>query len=139
VSFLGWQSDEAVRRHYREARLLVFPGVEDFGMVPVEAMACGLPVVAFGEGGVLETVSEPEHGVFFHEPTPAALANAVERALQLPFDPERCDRTHCASRATPSAAAWPTSSRPRCATSIVTRPTSMLSRHDRIARRSAES
>src|SRR5262249_47367896 len=71
VRFLGWQSDEAVRRHYREARLLIFPGIEDFGMVPVEAMACGLPVVAFGEGGVLETVTEQEHGVFFHEPTSA--------------------------------------------------------------------
>jgi glycosyltransferase involved in cell wall biosynthesis len=87
VTFLGWQSDELLRRYYSEARLLVFPGVEDFGIVPVEAMACGLPVVAFGAGGALETVQEPATGVFFHEPEPAALRAAIERALALSFEP----------------------------------------------------
>jgi glycosyltransferase involved in cell wall biosynthesis len=88
ASFLGWQQDEILRRYYSESKLLVFPGVEDFGMVPVEAMACGLPVVAFGQGGALESVEEPQTGVFFHEPKAASLAEAVRRALELPFDPQ---------------------------------------------------
>ncbi len=89
VDFKGWQSDETVRKYYSEARLLVFPGCEDFGMVPVEAMACGLPVVALARGGALETVREPETGIFFSEPTASALANAVTRAARMSFDGEK--------------------------------------------------
>jgi glycosyltransferase involved in cell wall biosynthesis len=56
VEFLGWQSDAVVRDAYSGCRAVVFPGEEDFGIVPVEAMASGKPVIAYGRGGVLETV-----------------------------------------------------------------------------------
>ncbi len=56
VEFLGWQPDDVVRDHYARCRALLFPGEEDFGIVPLEAMACGKPVIAFGRGGALETV-----------------------------------------------------------------------------------
>ena len=87
VEFLGRRSDEELRRLYASCRALVFPGVEDFGIVPVEAQACGRPVVARAAGGALETVvgldssasSREPTGLFFEEPTPEALANAVLR------------------------------------------------------------
>ena len=56
VTFLGYQPDEAVRDHLRRCRALIFPGEEDFGIVPVEAQACGTPVIAFARGGAMETV-----------------------------------------------------------------------------------
>jgi glycosyltransferase involved in cell wall biosynthesis len=81
ITFLGWQSDEAIRHHLRLAKALLFPGEEDFGIVPVEAQACGCPVIAFGRGGATETiraVGEPT-GVFFEEQTVDAVAEAIER------------------------------------------------------------
>ena len=84
IAFLGWQSDAAIRDHLRRAKALLFPGEEDFGIVPVEAQACGCPVIAFGRGGAVETVrplgevNEPT-GVFFDEQTPEALIAAIER------------------------------------------------------------
>jgi len=86
VSLLGWQSDEVVREHYRRCRAVVFPGEEDFGLVPLEAMACGAPVIAYGAGGALETVldadaSDPAGptGLLYTPQTPEALASAVRR------------------------------------------------------------
>lgn len=82
--FLGWQPDEAVRDHLRRCRALLFPGEEDFGIVPVEANACGTPVIAFGRGGATETIvplhqgaAEPT-GVWFDEQTPECLAASLE-------------------------------------------------------------
>ena len=69
IEFLGWQSDESLAKLYAGCRALIFPGVEDFGIVPLEAMASGKPVVAFGEGGALETVvadGVSPTGVFFY-------------------------------------------------------------------------
>ena len=80
IEFLGWRDDAAVREHYRRCRLLVFPGEEDFGIVPLEAQACGKPVVAFGRGGALETVRAGETGVFFGAQSEAGLLGAVEEA-----------------------------------------------------------
>jgi len=84
VRFLGWQPDEVIRDHLRRCRALLFPGEEDFGIVPVEAQACGTPVIAFASGGATETVvplgdrAEPT-GVWFDEQTPGCLADAIER------------------------------------------------------------
>lgn len=86
VEFLGWRSDEQIRDLYRRCRFLVFPGEEDFGIVPVEAQACGRPVIAFARGGVLESVRENTTGVFFKEQTDQALLAAIEDASARPWD-----------------------------------------------------
>jgi glycosyltransferase involved in cell wall biosynthesis len=84
VAFLGWQPDEVIRDHLRRARALLFPGEEDFGIVPLEAQACGCPVVALGRGGATETVrplgeaADPT-GVFFTEQTVGAVIDAIGR------------------------------------------------------------
>lgn len=79
VEFLGWQPDEIVVDLYRRARAVIFPSEDDFGLVPLEAMACGTPVVAYAGGGALETVVEGETGLFFHEPTAEALLEALRQ------------------------------------------------------------
>ncbi|MBL8826521.1 MAG: glycosyltransferase [Planctomycetaceae bacterium] len=83
VQFLGWQSDEVIRDHLRRCRALLFPGHEDFGIVPVEAQACGAPVIALAQGGATETVlpaSETAHGsgVLYEQPTIAGLSDALD-------------------------------------------------------------
>lgn len=85
TEFLGWRSNEEIRELYRACRLLVFPGEEDFGIVPLEAQACGRPVVAYGRGGALETILDGRTGVFFTEQSESALLAAVERAAALPW------------------------------------------------------
>jgi len=94
VKCIGWQSSETLRGYYRGCKALIFPGEEDFGIVPLEAQACGKPVIAFAKGGVLETVcgiypysestsemrlKQPEKptGVFFTEQTMESLIEAV--------------------------------------------------------------
>jgi glycosyltransferase involved in cell wall biosynthesis len=89
VEFLGRLSDEAVRDEYRRALAVVLPGEEDFGIVPVEAQACGRPVVALGRGGALETVIDGENGVLFAEPDAGSLAEALERVARQQFDSAR--------------------------------------------------
>ena len=79
VDFLGEVSDEKLRELYRRCRALIFPGLEDFGMVPVEAQACGRPVICYGAGGALETVIDGVTGVHFRPRTPEAILAAVER------------------------------------------------------------
>jgi glycosyltransferase involved in cell wall biosynthesis len=78
IEFLGRLSDEEVREHYRKCKAFLFPGEEDFGITPVEAQACGRPVIAYGKGGTLETVIDDQTGVFFREQTVEALINAVK-------------------------------------------------------------
>ncbi len=80
VHFLGRVSDAELRGYYRRARVLLFPQVEDFGIVAAEALACGLPVVARRAGGALDIVTEGVTGAFFDEPTPDALLEAIGRA-----------------------------------------------------------
>jgi glycosyltransferase involved in cell wall biosynthesis len=89
IRFLGRVSDAEVRERLAACRGLIWPGEEDFGMVPVEAMAAGRPVVAYRAGGVLETVEEGVTGVFFDPQTPEALAAAVLRAEQVRWDAAR--------------------------------------------------
>ena len=88
IEFLGWQSDEAIRDLYRAARALIFPGLEDFGLVPVEALACGCPVIAFGEGGATEVVQDGATGILFPEQTVPSLLEALERFDSMRFRPE---------------------------------------------------
>ena len=124
VELLGWQSDEAVRDLYRGCRAFVFPQEEDFGITPLEAQACGKPVLAYGKGGALETVlgissdtdrfdsvgspdataptpNEPT-GIFFPEQTVEALAGAIElfEKSERYFDPETI-RSHALSFSRP--------------------------------------
>jgi len=87
IEFLGRLDDERVRDLYRHCRLLIFPGEEDFGIVPVEAQACGRPVVAYGIGGVRETIVDGQTGIFFHVQTEAALLAAIEQAVTIRWDP----------------------------------------------------
>jgi glycosyltransferase involved in cell wall biosynthesis len=81
IRFLGPVPNEALAGLYRDARALIFTPEEDFGIVPLEAQASGRPVIAYGRGGALETVS-PLTGLFFDEQTPAALVDAVRRFEQ---------------------------------------------------------
>jgi len=90
VRFLGRVPDDALREIYGGARALLFPGVEDFGIVPVEAQAAGTPVVAFGGGGVLETVVKDSTGLFFGEQTVDALCGAIEEFESRSWAAETC-------------------------------------------------
>jgi len=89
VEFLGRRTDEEVAQHLAECRALVFPGDEDFGIVPLEANASGRPVIAFQAGGALETVVDGETGVFFDEQTPQSLGLAIKRFQFESFDKQR--------------------------------------------------
>ena len=86
VTFLGRLSDAGVRDEYRRAALVIMPGEEDFGIVPLEAQACGRPVVALGRGGAIESIVPDATGILVDEPTPRAFADAIEDALHRPFD-----------------------------------------------------
>ncbi len=91
VKFLGRVSNAELETLYGECRALIFPGQEDFGIVPLEAMASGRPVIALNRGGALDTVIPNETGVFFDQPTAASLAAAVKRfyLVEDTFDSER--------------------------------------------------
>lgn len=96
VEILGFQSSEALRDLMQRARAFVFAAEEDFGIAPIEAQACGTPVIAFGRGGALESVRPPESraptGIFFQEQTVAAIVGAIQEfeRLQDQFDPHVC-------------------------------------------------
>jgi glycosyltransferase involved in cell wall biosynthesis len=110
IEFLGWVDDSLLAALYRSCQALIFPGEEDFGIVPLEAQACGRPVIAYGKGGALETVIAIQtnaesvgsaSGVFFPKQTPAHLIQAVERyrKVQGQFNPEKI-RDHAAQFST---------------------------------------
>ena len=79
VRFLGRVSNDLLRRYFASCRALIFPGEEDFGILPLEVMAAGRPVIAYGRGGALDTVVEGQTGLFFEDQTVASLTEAVRR------------------------------------------------------------
>jgi glycosyltransferase involved in cell wall biosynthesis len=96
VRVLGYQPQTVLREHLQQARAFVFAAEEDFGIAPVEALACGTPVIAYGKGGALETVDDSNHrsptGVFFYQQTTAAIQEAVEQfeCEEQRFSPMAC-------------------------------------------------
>jgi len=94
VDLLGYQPFEVLKDHMQRARAFIFAAEEDFGIVPVEAQACGTPVIAYGKGGALETVIENETGLFFHEQSPKEVVDAVCRFERIRdgFDPDTIRR-----------------------------------------------
>jgi glycosyltransferase involved in cell wall biosynthesis len=94
VTFLGHVPDEDLPDLFARCRAYVLPGMEDFCIAPVQAQAAGRPVIAYGDGGALDTVIEGETGVFFREQTPDALANAIRT-----FDPNTADPNTCHANA----------------------------------------
>lgn len=99
VRFVGRVSDEELRRLYQRCRGLLFPGIEDFGMTPVEAQACGRAVICYGSGGVLESVTDGQTGIHFQPQTAEALAAAIVRFEQVPWSPDVCRRNSLRFRA----------------------------------------
>lgn len=91
TKFLGWKSDEETKKYFAECRAFLFPGEDDFGIAPVEAMSFGKPVIALRKGGATETVVEGETGEFFDEPAIEVLADAIRRFQENEenYDPEK--------------------------------------------------
>lgn len=93
VTVMGYQPFNVLKEKMQKAKAFVFAADEDFGMIPIEAEACGTPVIAYGHGGSLETVSDGETGLFFHEQTPESIIEAVKHFESLgetPFSYEKC-------------------------------------------------
>ena len=92
VTFLGRIGRAALLDRFARCHAYVVPGVEDFGIAPVEAMAAGKPVIAYRGGGALETVEDGVTGLFFDEPSPEHLAQAIRELEEISFDPLRMRR-----------------------------------------------
>ena len=87
VTILGYQPTEVLVDRMQRARAFIFAAEEDFGIVPVEAQACGTPVIAFGRGGATETIIDGQTGLFFDEHTTASLSRVIDRFETMTFDP----------------------------------------------------
>jgi len=92
VFFRGRVSDSELRDLYAGAKALIFPQEEDFGIMAVEAMAAGCPVIAYRGGGALENLIEDKTGIFFDHERPGTLAKTVERFSKMKFDPQEIRR-----------------------------------------------
>lgn len=90
ISFKGYLSEEELKKEYANAKALVIPGNEDFGLAPIEAMACGTPVISLRKGGPLETILEGETGEFFDEENSSSLEEAVKKFEQKMYSSEVC-------------------------------------------------
>jgi glycosyltransferase involved in cell wall biosynthesis len=98
IELLGYQSAAVVRDYMQRARAFIFAAEEDFGIAPLEAQACGTPVIAFGRGGALETVRgvDAPHptGIFFTDQSASAITDAVREfeRLEIKINPHECRR-----------------------------------------------
>jgi len=90
ITFTGQVGDIKLIRLYKNAKAVIFPQEEDFGLVPIEAQACGTPVIAYGKGGALETIIKDKTGVFFDEQSIESLTRAVAGFEKLTLRPEDC-------------------------------------------------
>ncbi len=88
IEFLGRASRDVLSHHYARCQALIFPGEEDFGIVPLEAMASGRPVIAFNRGGAIETIKHGITGLLFDDQTTASLLDALAVSRTLKFDPQ---------------------------------------------------
>ncbi|MEF3279929.1 MAG: glycosyltransferase family 4 protein [Elusimicrobiota bacterium] len=86
IELLGWQEDNVLKDYLSKAKAFIFAAEEDFGILPVEAQACGTPVIAYGKGGALETVVEMVSGIFFNEQSVVSIINAVNRFEKMSFN-----------------------------------------------------
>ncbi len=89
VKILGYQSDEILISTMQRAKAFVYAAIEDFGIIPIEAMACGTPVIALDEGGTKETIRDKITGIHFTEQTTQSIIHAVEKFEQIHFDPKQ--------------------------------------------------
>ena len=92
IKFAGRVSDVALRKLYTDCRAVLFPSHEDYGIVPLEAQASGRPVIAYGVGGVRETVLEGVSGIFFADQTVDAVISAIQAFERIDFDPRKVRR-----------------------------------------------
>lgn len=90
IELLGFQSNEVLKQHMQKAKGFVFAAVEDFGIIPLEAMACGTPIIAFGKGGVLETVVDGKTGIFYPEQSVPSMIEAIQIFESVEFDSKKC-------------------------------------------------
>ena len=81
IDILGFKDDKTVKEYMENCRALIFPGEEDFGIVPVEAMACGKPVLAYGKGGALESMIPGKTGELFYEDTLESMEDGLARLM----------------------------------------------------------
>ena len=94
IKFLGWQPDEVVKKYYKNCTAFIFPGEDDFGIAPVEAMSWGKPILAYRRGGATETIVEGKTGEFFDWQNSAVLADGIRRLrLNMPkYNPKTIRR-----------------------------------------------
>ncbi len=90
ISFLGGVDQSTLRQHYQQCKAVIFPSEDDFGIVPVEAQACGKPVIALGKGGALESVKEGETGLFYKNNDPEDIIKAIKKLNTLKINPKVC-------------------------------------------------
>ncbi|MBI9102600.1 MAG: glycosyltransferase [Spirochaetales bacterium] len=88
IEFTGRLGDNETRKYYQNSRAFLFPGYEDFGITPVEAMSCGIPVIAYGKGGALDSVIHGKTGVYFPEQTVESLIEGIEEFESSSFNRE---------------------------------------------------
>lgn len=97
IKFLGWQSDKIVNKYYKNCTAFIFPGEDDFGIAPIEAMAHAKPVLAYRKGGITETLIEGKTGEFFDYQHPAVLADGIRRLREnlLKYNPKFIQNHAC--------------------------------------------